>query len=93
MNDDGDAAHSLKTRMINFSSVRVHRHAVGGRKEDQEPVQLGRSRGGLGTQGHAVVDGKGCNVEAFEPLHAREGLARASSSAAVACAEAWLAGG
>lgn len=57
--DDGDAAHSLKTRMIDSSSVRAHRHAAGGRKNHQEPAQLGRSRGGFGTKVHAVVDGKG----------------------------------
>ena len=57
--DDGDAAHSLKTRMNDSSSVRAHRHAAGGRKDHQEPAQLGRSRGGVGTKVHAVVDGKG----------------------------------
>ena len=57
--DDGEAAHSLKTRMIDSSAVRAHRHAAGGRKDDEEPAQLGRSRGGFGTKIHAVVDGKG----------------------------------
>ena len=44
--------------MIDFAAVRAHRHAAGSLRDD-ESRQSGRSRGGLGTSIHAVVDGKG----------------------------------
>ena len=55
---DGDGANSLPTRMIDSSAVRAHRHAAGSLR-DGEPPQLGRSRGGLSTKIHAVVDENG----------------------------------
>ena len=55
---DGDGANSPQTRMIDSSAVRAHRHAAGSLR-DGEPPQLGRSRGGLSTRIHAVVDGNG----------------------------------
>ncbi len=44
--------------MIDSSSVRAHRCAVGSRK-DGEPRETGCSRGGRATKIHAMVDGKG----------------------------------
>ena len=55
---DGDGANSLQTRMIDSSAVRAHRHAAGSLR-DGEPPQPGRSRGGLSTRIHALVDGNG----------------------------------
>ncbi len=54
--DDGDPAP--RSRMIDSSSIRAHRHAAGSRK-DGEPQEIGRSRGGQPAKIHAMVDGKG----------------------------------
>ena len=54
---DGDEPGPLRTRMIDSSVVRAHRHAAGSLRDDESP-QPGRSRGGLGTKIHSVVDEK-----------------------------------
>ncbi len=50
------AAHDAATQMIDTSVVRVHQHGacIAGNRAQQ----MGRSRGGLSTKIHAVVDGK-----------------------------------
>ncbi|MVA27264.1 IS5 family transposase (plasmid) [Agrobacterium vitis] len=45
--------------MIDSSCVRVHQHAANGKKGDQHDGCMGRSRGGLTTKIHAVVDADG----------------------------------
>ncbi|WP_159953385.1 IS5 family transposase [Rhizobium sp. 18065] len=45
--------------MIDSSCVRVHQHAANGKKGDQDDGCMGRSRGGLTTKIHAVVDADG----------------------------------
>ncbi|NTH14245.1 IS5 family transposase [Agrobacterium rhizogenes] len=45
--------------MIDSSCVRVHQHAATGKKGDQDDGCMGRSRGGLTTKIHAVVDADG----------------------------------
>ena len=52
---DGGGAQPVRSRMIDSSTVRVHRHAAGSRK-DSGPREMGRSRGGLTTKIHAMVD-------------------------------------
>ncbi|MDX0894460.1 IS5 family transposase [Sinorhizobium medicae] len=42
--------------MIDSSCVRVHQHAANGKKGDRDDGCMGRSRGGLTTKIHAVVD-------------------------------------
>ncbi len=44
--------------MLDASYIRVHQHASGG-KGGRELQEIGRSRGGLTTKIHAVVDGLG----------------------------------
>lgn len=44
---------------IDSTIVRAHQHAAGATKKDGDQA-LGRSRGGLSTKFHAVVDGLGC---------------------------------
>ena len=53
--DGGGGARPVRSRMIDSSTVRVHRHAAGSRK-DSGPREMGRSRGGLTTKIHAMVD-------------------------------------
>ena len=53
--DGGGGARPIRSRMIDSSTVRVHRHAAGSRK-DSGPREMGRSRGGLTTKIHAMVD-------------------------------------
>ncbi|MEJ5083616.1 IS5 family transposase [Ochrobactrum sp. MYb379] len=48
--------------MIDSSCVRVHRHAAKGKKGDQDDGCMGRSRGGLTTKIHAVVDADGRSI-------------------------------
>ncbi len=55
---DGGGAGHLKTRMIDSSAVRVHKHGAGSRR-DAQPRHIGRSRGGLTTKIHVAVDGGG----------------------------------
>ncbi|TAU52491.1 IS5 family transposase [Rhizobium leguminosarum] len=45
--------------MIDSSCVRVHQHAANGKKGDQDDGCMGRSRGGLTTKIHALVDADG----------------------------------
>ena len=53
------AAHDAAVRMIDTSIVRVHQHGacIAGNSED-----MGRSRGGLTSKVHAVVDANGLPV-------------------------------
>ena len=56
--DDGDGgggARPVRSRMIDSSTVRVHRHAAGSRR-DSGPRGMGGGRGGLTTKIHAMVD-------------------------------------
>jgi hypothetical protein len=55
------AAHDAAMQMIDTSVVRVHQHGacIAGNRAQQ----MGRSRGGLSTKIHAVVDGKGLPVQ------------------------------
>lgn len=45
--------------MIDSSCVRVHQHAATGKREEQNDGCMGRSRGGLTTKIHALVDADG----------------------------------
>jgi len=47
--------------MIDSSSIRVHQHAANGKKSDAIPC-MGRSRGGLTTKIHALVDAFGLPI-------------------------------
>ncbi|WP_437611844.1 IS5 family transposase [Erwinia sp. V71] len=51
-------AHDGKVQMIDTSVVRVHQHGATGKKGDRDHC-LGRSRGGLTTKIHALVDAQG----------------------------------
>ena len=55
------AAHDAAMQMIDTSVVRVHQHGacIAGNRAQL----MGRSRGGLSTKIHAVVDGKGLPVQ------------------------------
>ena len=55
------AAHDAAMQMIDTSVVRVHQHGacIAGNRAQQ----MGRSRGGLSSRIHAVVDGKGLPVQ------------------------------
>ena len=55
------AAHDAAMQMIDTSVVRVHQH--GASIAGNRAQQMGRSRGGLSTKIHAVVDGKGLPVQ------------------------------
>ncbi len=52
-----DGGPGPRSRMIDSSSIRAHRHAAGARK-DGVPQAIGRSRGGQPAKIHAMVDGK-----------------------------------
>ena len=54
------AAQDAATQMIDTSVVRVHQH--GACIASNGAQQMGRSRGGLTTKIHAIVDGKGLPV-------------------------------
>lgn len=57
--DDSDGgSSSLEVRMIDSSTVRVHKHGSNARR-DGEARAIGRSRGGLTTKIHVAVDGTG----------------------------------
>jgi transposase len=53
--------HDAAVQMIDTSIVRVHQHGacIGGNRDQQ----MGRSRGGLSTKIHAIVDGNGLPVQ------------------------------
>ena len=48
--------------MIDSSSIRVHQHAANARKKMADPALMARSRGGLTTKIHALVDANGLPV-------------------------------
>ncbi len=50
--DDGPPVH---LRMVDSSSVRVHKHGAGASRDD-EPSQIGLSRGGRTTKVHLGID-------------------------------------
>jgi transposase len=54
------ATHDSALQMIDTSVVRVHQHGACIARNGAQ--QMGRSRGGLSTKIHAVVDGKGLPV-------------------------------
>jgi hypothetical protein len=45
--------------MIDLSSIRVSQHAANGQEKDERSRCIGRSRGGLTTKFHALVDAEG----------------------------------
>nr|WP_319391163.1 IS5 family transposase [uncultured Cohaesibacter sp.] len=49
--------------MIDSSCVRVHQHGATGKKGDQDDGCMGRSRGGLTTKIHALVDAEGRPID------------------------------
>ena len=53
--DDGSAG-SVRLRMVDSSSIRVHRHGAGARR-DGGPPRIGPSRGGRTTKVHLGIDG------------------------------------
>jgi transposase len=55
------AAHDSRMQMIDTSIIRVHQHAA--YIKNNRGQQVGRSRGGLSTKVHAVVDGNGLPVQ------------------------------
>ena len=42
--------------MIDSTIVRAHQHSAGAQKKDGEDQAIGRSKGGLSTKIHAMVD-------------------------------------
>ncbi|UAK23014.1 IS5 family transposase [Sphingomonas nostoxanthinifaciens] len=61
MMDAITAAHDGNIQMIDSTSVRAHQQAATGKKGDPDHC-LGRSRGGLTTKIHAVVDAQGLPI-------------------------------
>lgn len=55
------AAHDGNIQMIDSTSIRAHQQAATAKKWDRDHC-LGRSRGGLTTKIHAVVDGQGLPI-------------------------------
>ncbi len=55
-------AYDGDIQMIDSSSVRVHQHAANGKKKDLRSRCMGRSRGGLTTKIHALVDAMGLPI-------------------------------
>src|SRR5215208_4714632 len=55
LSDDADNAYA----MIDSTIVRAHQHSAGARKKGGEDQAIGRSRGGLSTKIHALVDALG----------------------------------
>jgi len=45
--------------MIDSTIVRAHQHSSGAKHSGAEPEAIGRSKGGLSTKIHAVVDANG----------------------------------
>ena len=54
-------AYDGDIQMINSSSIRVHQHAANGKKKTRSRC-MGRSRGGLTTKIHALVDAGGLPI-------------------------------
>ena len=67
-------AYDGDLQMIDRSSIRVHQHGANGKKGSEETLSsagdvagarcMGRSRGGLTTKIHALVDANGLPIEA-----------------------------
>ncbi|MBV8488746.1 MAG: IS5 family transposase, partial [Planctomycetaceae bacterium] len=55
-------AYDGDIQMIDSSSVRVHQHAANAQKKDDRSGCMGRSRGGLTTKIHALVDACGLPI-------------------------------
>ncbi len=55
-------AYEGDIQMIDSSSIRVHQHGANAQKKDARSRCMGRSRGGLTTKIHAVVDANGLPV-------------------------------
>ncbi|MEN3951233.1 IS5 family transposase [Iodidimonas sp. SYSU 1G8] len=71
------AAYDGDVQMIDSSSIRVHQHAANGKKAERSRC-MGRSRGGLTTKIHALVDVEGRPIR----LKLTEGQAHDGRSAA-----------
>ena len=71
-------AYDGKIQMIDSSSIRVHQHAANGKKKQLRSRCMGRSRGGLTTKIHALVDALGLPIV----LKLTEGQAHDGKSAA-----------
>jgi transposase len=56
------AAYEGDIQMIDSSSIRVHQHAANAKKKMADPALMGRSRGGLTTKIHALVDALGLPI-------------------------------
>jgi transposase len=63
--------------MIDSSSIRVHQHAANAQKKIKDSRCMGRSRGGLTTKIHALVDAEGLPID----LKLTEGQAHDGRSA------------
>ncbi|HEY5216329.1 MAG TPA: IS5 family transposase [Pseudolabrys sp.] len=70
-------AYDGDIQMIDSSSIRVHQHAANAKKDDRSSC-MGRSRGGLTTKIHALVDAEGLPIA----LKLTEGQAHDGRSAA-----------
>ena len=70
-------AYDGDVQMIDSSSIRVHQHAANGQKDERSRC-MGRSRGGLTTKIHALVDAQGRPIR----LKLTEGQAHDGRSAA-----------
>ena len=55
-------AHDGDIQMIDSSSIRLHQHAANGKKKQTRSRCMGRSRGGLTTKIHALVDAMGLPI-------------------------------
>ncbi|MCP1998200.1 transposase [Nitrobacter winogradskyi] len=70
-------AYDGDIQMIDFSSIGVHQHAANGQKKQTRSRGMGRSRGGLTTKIHALVDACGLPIR----LKITEGQAHDGRSA------------
>jgi transposase len=70
-------AYDGDIQMIDSSSIRVHQHAANGKKKEVRSRCMGRSRGGLTTKIHALVDALGLPIN----LKLTEGQAHDGRSA------------
>ena len=81
--DDGPPG-SVRLRMVDSSSVRVHRHGVGAPR-DGEPAQVGLSRGGRTTKVHLGIDGN----EMVKTVFLTPGQAAGCAQAEAILADLW----
>jgi transposase len=73
--DAVSAAYAGDLIMIDSSCVRVHQHGATGKKGDHDGG-MGRSRGGMSTKIHALVDAEGRPIRiALTPGQAHDGIA------------------